>query len=202
MTVISGDELILRLRELYADIDAAYRAFAREVGLSCEGCDGVACCTVDLTLHTFVEMLYLRRGFNTLDVSRQLEILGRCRAMVKAREDDPFGEAYRSAVCALNMDGQCVLYEFRPMICRLAGIPHVIARPDGSTVESGGCAQYEQEIREAESSLKLDRSSFYRKMAELEIAIVHETGRRTSPRTVAEILGLEDLDEDLPWCEP
>jgi len=194
----SGEELIPRLRELYRLMDAAYTAVAEEVGFSCEGCDGVACCTVDVTLHTFAEMLYLRRGFNTLDMSRQLEVLGRARAIVKAKEDDPSGDFYRNAVCAVNFDGQCSLYEYRPMICRLAGIRHVFAKPDSSTVESVGCPRFETEIGPAHPDVILDRTGFYRKMAEIELAVVHILGKRTNPRTISEALGLEETDGYFP----
>lgn len=196
--MLSGDELIPRLAELYERMDSAYREAADEIGFSCEGCDGVKCCTVDLILHTFVEMLYLRRGFNTRDTSRQLEILGRCRAIIKSKEDDPCGEAYRNAVCALNLDGLCSLYEYRPMICRLAGIRHFVARPDGTAMDSGGCRRYEQEILSLHPDLRIDRTFFYRQMAEIEIEVVRALGKRTVPRTIAETLGLEDPDITLP----
>jgi hypothetical protein len=196
--MLSGDELIPRLTELYELIDSAYHGLADEIDFSCEGCDGVTCCTVDLTLHTFVEMLYLRRGFNTLDTSRQLEILGRCRAMIKSKEDDPCSDAYRNSVCALNFEGSCSLYEYRPMICRLAGIRHFIDRPDGTQMESSGCVRYEREVVSLHPDLKIDRTAFYRKMAEIEIEVVRVLGRRTAPRTIAEILGLEDPDLILP----
>lgn len=196
--MFSGEELIPRLRVLYGLIDAAYDEVAGRVGFSCSGCDGVACCTVDLILHTFAEMLYLRWGFNTLETSRQLEILGRSRSILQAKENDPYGGAYRNAVCALNFDGKCALYEFRPMICRLAGIPHAIGRPDGQIVESGGCIRYEQEIRPANPHLQLDRTGFYRQMAEIEMDAVRAFGKRTVSRTVAETLGRDDPEWVLP----
>lgn len=203
--MFSGDSLIPRLSELYRLIDEEYRAVSQRVGFSCEGCDGVKCCTVDVTLHTLVEMLCLRRGFNTLDTSRQLEILGRCRSMIKAKDDDPFGDEYRNAVCALNFEGQCVLYQYRPMICRLAGIRHFIVRPDGTETESCGCFRYERDIlgsptefQETLRELKIDRTPFYRGMAELEMEVVWALGTRTKSRTVAETLGLETPEDCFP----
>ena len=196
--MLSGDELIPRLTELYRLIDSAYHELADEIGFSCDGCDGITCCTVDLTLHTFVEMLYLRRGFNTLDTSRQLEILGRCLAMIKSKEDDPSSDNYRNAVCALNFEGSCSLYEYRPMICRLAGIRHFIDRPDGTKMESSGCVRCEREVVGLHPDQKIDRTAFYRKMAEIEIEVVRALGKRTAARTVAETLGLEDPELILP----
>jgi hypothetical protein len=197
----NGDCLIPRMRELYEEMDEAYRSISELAGFSCEACDGTRCCTVDVNLHTLAEMLYLRRGFNTLEVSIQLAIIGRCRSMIKAKEDDPFGDAYRDAVCALNFDGRCVLYEYRPMICRLAGIRHHISRPDGRVVESCGCAKFEQDVLGGFSStderrhrLRIDRTDYYRKMAALEMEVVRSRGRRTPSCTISETLGLDQLD--------
>ena len=189
--MFSGEELIPRLTELYRLMDSAYCEVSNQVGFSCEGCDGVKCCAVDLILHTAVEMLYLRRGFNTLDMSRQLEILGRCRGIIKAKADDALGDEYRNAVCGLNFEGLCVLYDYRPMICRLAGISHIIIRPDGTVTESGGCIRYHRDNQQDRPNLKIDRTDFYRQMAAIEIEVVRAVGKRTASRTVAEALGLE-----------
>jgi hypothetical protein len=196
--MFSGEELIPRLHELYEQMDAAYSSIANEVGFSCDDCDGVTCCTVDVTLHTFAEMFDLRRGFNALETSRQLEILGRCGEMVRAKEDDPLGDAYRNAVCVLNFDGRCGLYHHRPMICRLAGIPYFMSRPDGKVVDSGGCVRFIDDILPEHPDLRLERTDFYRKMARIEIEVVRALGKRTASRTVAETLGLEDPDNYLP----
>lgn len=194
--MVSGDELIPRLAELYRNIDSTYEAVVGEVGFSCGGCDGVKCCTVDLSLHTLIEMLYLRRGLNALGTSRQQNILQRCRQIVRDKRDDPYGSAYRSAVCALNFEGLCSLYEYRPMICRLAGVPHTIARPNGTTVESGGCVRYENDVLPRYPGPRIDRTQFYREMASIEMEIVRSRGSRTEPRTIAEALG-DDNPENL-----
>jgi len=190
--MFSGDGLIPRLNELYQQMDEAYCAIAKDAGFSCNGCDGVKCCTVDVTLHTFAEMVYLRRGFNSLKTSRQLEILGRSREIVKAKDENPFGDSYRNAVCTLNFDGLCSVYEYRPMICRLAGIPHFMSRPDGNTLESVGCVKYTNEILPKHPDLLLDRTEFYRSMARIEIEVVRERGKRTPSRTIAETVWRED----------
>ncbi len=192
--MVSGDELIPRLAELYRNIDSTYEAVVGEVGFSCGGCDGVKCCTVDLSLHTLIEMLYLRRGLNALGTLRQQNILQRCRQIVHDKRDDPRGPAYRSAVCALNFEGLCSLYEYRPMICRLAGVPHIIARPDGTSVESGGCVRYESDILPRHPGQRIDRTQFYRDMASIEMEIVRSRGSRTEPRTISEALGENQLE--------
>lgn len=198
--MFSGDELIPRLEELYRQMDDAYRMIAKEAGFSCNGCDGVKCCTVDVTLHTFAEMFYLRRGFNSLETSRQREILGRSGETVKAKDDDPFGRAYRSAVCSLNFEGMCSLYEHRPMICRLAGIPHAMTRPDGTSLKSGGCEAYTRDILPNHPALLFDRTEYYQRMARIEIEVVKALGKRTRSRTIAETIGREDAAGEFRHC--
>lgn len=187
----SSDELIPRLEELYRRMDRAYVAIADSVGFSCKECDGERCCTVDLTLHTSVEKQYLKKGLKTLDLSRQREILARCDAMLAAKEEDPYGDAYRNAVCVLNFNGLCILYRYRPMICRVAGIPHSILKPDGKIISREGCSRYQTLIQPAHPELKMDRTEFYREMAAIEISVIRTSGRRTVPGTIAETLGKE-----------
>jgi hypothetical protein len=186
--MFNGESLISRIAELYDKIDSAYAAAAEKIDLTCEGCDGVLCCTVDLTLHTFVEMSYLRQGFYALDPSMQSEILTKSRRMVSAKQQAPKGEDYRNAVCALNSAGACVLYQYRPMICRLAGVPHSFIRPNGSKSESGGCKKFDESIPAKNSGAILDRTEFYREMAAMEIEAVIARGQRTKKLTIAEIL--------------
>jgi Fe-S-cluster containining protein len=192
----SREDLIPRLNELYQTIDSAYTEVINEIGFSCVGCDGVKCCTIDLNLHTYIERFYLRRGFNSLDDATKQTISARSREIVEAKRLDPMGDAYRNSVCVLNFGGQCGLYEFRPMICRLAGIPHQIARPDGRIVESGGCSRFKETIDPSSSELKLDRTEFYREMASIEINIIRVTGRRASTLSVGEVLSAVESDDD------
>lgn len=187
--MLPDDELVLLLKELYDKIDSAYSQAAEQVGFSCQGCDGEQCCTVDLTLHTFVEAAYVRQGFEQLEQERRREVLTRCGEVLAAKVDDPAGPAYRDAPCVLNKNGLCSTYEHRPMICRLAGIPHVFRRPDGTFRESGGCPRYEAEILPHYPHLRIDRTQFYRDMAAIEIRAVRSAGHRAVSRTIAEIVG-------------
>lgn len=184
----SGTELSPRLVELYKLMDGAYSEASKQTGFSCKECDGVKCCTVDLIVHTFAEMLHLRRGFRVLDQPRRLEVKTRARNILKAKSKDAMGPEYREAVCALNFDGKCILYEYRPMICRLAGIPHLINRPNASQTTSGGCFRFENEKKPLFPDVVIDRTFFYREMAELELAVIRELGQRTRSLTIAEII--------------
>ena len=189
--MFTGENLIRRIEELYRKMDSAYAAAAEQTGLTCEGCDGVICCSVDLILHTFIEISYLRLGFKMLQPALQSEVLTKSRWMVDAKREAPHGDRYRTAVCALNFAGACILYKHRPMICRLAGIPHVFTRPDGSEAHSGGCKRFEETLRGQNPEAKIDRSPFYREMASMELEAILAQGRRTEKLTVSEALVIE-----------
>jgi Fe-S-cluster containining protein len=139
-----------------------------------------------------VEKLYLKSGFNTLDAVTQRDILARCDDVLKVRDDDPCSAAYRNAVCVLNIGGKCALYPYRPMICRLAGIPHFFLRPDGRIVEGDGCTRYRSDVQPVCPGLKIDRTPFYRGMALLEIDVMRKTGKRAVCATIAETMRRED----------
>jgi Fe-S-cluster containining protein len=176
-----------RLQELYEQIDDIYRKVAIQSAFSCDGCDGAKCCTVDLIVHTFAEMLYMRRGLDALNRSTRLEINQRSKQIVELKRLDSLGE-YRNTVCAANLDGKCLIYHYRPMICRLAGIAHFIEKPSGAKVFGPGCERFEHIVNDNISLEKIDRTPFYRKLAELEIETINSQGKRTSSRTIAEIL--------------
>jgi hypothetical protein len=189
---LSQSAMIIRLQDLYQRMDESYREAARQTGFSCDNCDGEACCTVDLRIYTFAEKLFLQHGLASLEAPLREEIRRRCREMLKAKEEDPLGAAYRNSVCALNFRGRCVLYQYRPMICRLAGIPHFITRPDGKTLERGGCIRYEKEFQPSNPDVRVNRSDLYRDMAILELDVVRARHERTPPETIAELLAQEE----------
>lgn len=190
---MSEDDPSSRIAELFQGMDRAYCRVAAEVGLSCEGCDGIRCCTVDLRMFTSAEMDYLRAGLDRLEPHVRDAVQDRCRSMVESKLRDPDGEEYRNMVCVLNLDGRCALYDYRPMICRLAGLPHFAVRPDGSLLESGGCERFRVQIENLDPSLRIDRTGFYNSMAALELETVQKTRKRTNPQTISETLHPDNI---------
>ncbi|MFH0960165.1 MAG: YkgJ family cysteine cluster protein [Pseudomonadota bacterium] len=182
-----GIDTSSRLKQLYEQIDYFYRKAATQSAFSCHGCDGAKCCTVDLIVHTSAEMLYMRRGLGALNPSTKLEIKKRSKHIVELKRLDYLGE-YRNSVCAANFDGKCRIYDYRPMICRLAGIPHFIDKPNGTRIFGPGCDRFELGASEGKTVEKIDRTPFYNKLAEMEIEVINNQGRRTPSLTIAEIL--------------
>ena len=78
-------------------------------------------------------------------------------------------------MCPLNREGRCLLYAFRPMICRLHGIPHEL-RPPGRPVSYGpGCRLF-SERHGRQPYVAFDRSPLYARMAGLEQEIRRALG--------------------------
>lgn len=155
-----------RLKTLYAAMDQKYKEAADYYGFHCQGCRD-NCCLTRFYHYTLLEYLYILKGYNTLGSDRQIETKNRalevCR---KTDEADKKGTAVR-LMCPLNFDGLCILYDYRPMICRLHGIPHELQKAGQNVIHSPGCDAFAEQNRE-KSYFKFDRTPFYIKMAELE----------------------------------
>jgi hypothetical protein len=70
-------------------------------------------------------------------------------------------------MCPLNDEQRCILYAYRPMICRLHGIPHQLRRPDGQRQVGPGCGDFDRQCANSDPKL-LDRTPLYIDLAALE----------------------------------
>ena len=182
-----------RLRVIYEAMDQKYKEAADYYGFHCQGCHD-NCCLTRFYHYTLLEYLYILKGYNTLEPGRQIEIKNRaievCR---KTDESDEKGMTVR-LMCPLNFNALCILYDYRPMICRLHGIPHELQKVGHSVMYSPGCEAFTKQIKSKEY-YKFDRTPFYIKMAELENELKKAAGiTQKLKMTVAEMLikGLRD----------
>jgi hypothetical protein len=91
-------------------------------------------------------------------------------------------------MCALNFDGRCLLYPFRPMICRLHGIPSEFQLPGRSKSFSPGCETFTGRCGQ-QPYIPFDRSRFYLAMADLEKKLKSRFGLEPKIKmTVGEII--------------
>jgi len=155
-----------RLEGIYKKMDEKYNETANHYGFCCPGCED-NCCFTRFYHHTFAEYLYLQKGFEKLERGNRGEIQERafsvCRQM---GELDKAGLPVR-LLCPLNYEGMCILYEYRPMICRLHGLPHEIIMPGRVKKTGPGCGEFNARCSDKEY-LKFDRTLFYTEMAGLE----------------------------------
>lgn len=142
------DKLVDHIRRYLEQVNRADSLFRsvhdthRELITCKPGCND--CCSVYFEL-SFVEAFYISGMFHDgLDAgarSRALEraeksqeLFDRARSLLAAaaEKDSPNGSELEDAAarikipCPLNEDGVCVLYDHRPITCRLYGIPQRI----------------------------------------------------------------------------
>jgi len=106
-----NDDPIERLAVLAEQVDGDFAAIHQRQAarMQCRaGCS--ACCRARLSI-TRVEEVFLRRGLATLSDERRAELSARAR------------EENREMCPALDGDGRCGVYPFRPLICRTYGVP-------------------------------------------------------------------------------
>jgi Fe-S-cluster containining protein len=161
--------LLNRLETLFGEMNRAYTAVAGKYGFQCNGCAD-NCCLTRFYHHTLLEYLFLVEGIRTLEPDVRHSIKNQA-LMVGARLDeaDRRGESLR-IMCPLNRQERCMLYRYRPMICRLHGIPFELQRPGGSSSKHPGCDEFFNQCRQRGQTdyIRFDRTPFYRMMAALE----------------------------------
>ena len=185
-----------RLKTLWADMDAAYTAAAVHYGFECRGCVE-NCCRTRFYHHTLLEYLYLLEGYQSLRPDQQRDLQDRAR-MVSDYQNRPDRDLrHGNHMCPLNTEGRCRLYAYRPMICRLHGIPHKLFTLGGQEVRGPGCDQFQQRCQDR-PTMEIDRTPFYTRMALLEKELRQATGYFSKIKlTVAEMI-CSFVEQDLP----
>jgi Fe-S-cluster containining protein len=178
---------IQRLKRIYAAMDDAYDRAAKRYGFSCDGCRD-NCCRTRFYHHTFIEYTYLKQGLMALDAEVQDQIKLRAITVLdtveKARDNR---EAVR-LMCPLNVDTRCILYPYRPMICRLHGIPYELRKPGQPGIMGPGCSTFDRRCGH-KPYISFDRTPLYLDMAKLEQAVRKATRFRGKIKmTVSEMI--------------
>lgn len=181
-----------RLQMIYAAMDHQYNQAATYYRFDCHACTD-NCCRTRFYHHTYVEYLYIIEGVKTLNSKRQFEIKQRALEIYqKSAELDKQGKPVR-LMCPMNVDNLCILYPYRPMICRLHGIPHELQKSASSRVYGPGCETFDGRCSE-KSYFKFDRTSFYVEMAALENKFKQTAGIEGKIKlTIAEMIAGEKL---------
>ena len=183
-----------RLKTLFAAMDRKYQEAADYYGFQCKGCED-NCCFTRFYHHTLLEYFYLHEGYRLLDAEKQVEV--KCRAFDVCRETekaDIKGEAVR-LMCPVNDSGLCLLYAYRPMICRLHGIPHELTSPGGIVSKASGCGMFNRTCP-VTGHYTFDRTPFYAEMAAMEKELrLSAGGMQKIKMTVAEMITSFDAEE-------
>ena len=181
--------LLAKLSTLYVEMEEAYDRIASQLGLSCENCSQ-NCCTSYFLHHTYIEWAYLWEGIKACNEEKQNGFLHKAEAYVREAESLLAKGLHPEILCPLNEDGLCRLYTHRLMICRMHGDPNSFFQPDGKKLRFPGCKTCQEGYADSTNVPVLDRTDFYRRLAELERQYLEQEARPL-PRvklTLAEML--------------
>jgi Fe-S-cluster containining protein len=173
------------LKTLYASMDKTWDKIATGYHFHCNGCED-NCCKSLFFHHTHIEKAYLIHGFNGLDQDTKEKIL--IRAKNYCSKTFPKGSEINALkiICPLNEDGLCLLYPFRPMICRLHGLPHELKKPGVEPVKGPGC---DAGLFDDKPYIKFDRTPFYQQMAQIEMKFRRDSNKAyKTKQTIAQML--------------
>jgi Fe-S-cluster containining protein len=159
-------QFLQELSRLFERMDRAYEQAAERHGFVCGGCED-NCCETRFYHHTLIEFLYLNHGLALLPADQRERIVWRAGAAVQAMDAADGSARPVPVMCPLNEAQRCRLYAYRPMICRLHGIPHQLRRPDGQRLEGPGCGDFDRRCGRS-NRIFLDRTPLYAALADLE----------------------------------
>ncbi|UCD33378.1 MAG: hypothetical protein JSV38_05780 [Desulfobacterales bacterium] len=155
-----------QLTHIFTSMDQAYQEAANYYHFLCTGCED-SCCFTRFYHYTLLEYFFILEGYQRLSHQQQVEIEQRAKEVCRKTGAADKNKAPMRLMCPLNADGWCLAYDFRPMICRLHGIPHELHRPDGSVMQGKGCDAFYRQCAQ-KAPFVFDRTPFYRNMANLE----------------------------------
>ena len=167
IAVDRGRHELQALAVLFEDMDRAYRRVAGLHHLDCQGCPD-NCCRTLFHHHTLVEVLYVYTGLcSPQAVEQRAECFRRAQAFQCAQAKAAAGQVPSRAWCPLSQQARCRLYAFRPMICRLHGVPNRFRHPVRGWVSGPGCHRLPPSLPAAPDQW-LDRTPFSERLADIE----------------------------------
>lgn len=163
-----------RLHSIFTAMDRCYTEAAEHYGFHCRGCED-NCCRTRFYHHTYLEYLYIHAGLNKLTHQKKQEVQSRAALICRQAEKADERTTPVRLMCPLNSDGLCTLYIYRPMICRLHGIPHELRKPGQNVTRGPGCGMFAVQCS-SKSYREFDRTPFYFEMAKLESELKQSAG--------------------------
>ncbi len=158
-------EYFEKLNMLYIKMDNAYDEAASHYGFECNGCED-NCCKSFFYHHTYIEKDYLLSKAKDFSHDQRVS-LKKSAGLYLDEISQGSIEKKNKPVCPLNSNSKCILYNQRPMICRLHGIPHHLKIPGREIQKSPGC-NAGSPLFNLTTYYSFDRIPFYKKMAEIE----------------------------------
>ena len=163
-----------RLRVQYSAMDRQYHQAADHYGFNCHACED-NCCRTRFYHHTYIEYLFIQEGVKTLGRKRQLEVKSSARKICNQSTELDKNRRPVRLMCPLNIENLCILYPYRPMICRLHGIPHELRKSAGNPTHGPGCRTFNCRCK-GKNYIAFDRTPIYLNLAALENEFKHAAG--------------------------
>jgi len=192
---------IQRIRNLSSTIDKAYAEAARYYGFDCKGCDR-NCCKEFFCHYTLAEYMFLMHGLALLEQEDKRALFRRAEEVKQWYRLHDAARQSERVMCPLNRNGFCVLYAYRPMICRLQGIPHLVKTPGQPLRRGPGCHVFNENIRMVpHADCGFDHTPFYTEMAAIEREIRNTLQYQDRyKKTVADMLvDIRDAEKCSEW---
>ena len=191
-----------KVGKLFLAMNEKYHETATHYGFHCNGCVDNCCMTL-FYHHTYLEFFYLKTGFERLSSHLKNQLHQRAVEVCRQHHETNPKRISARTMCPANIEGKCVVYHYRPMICRLHGIPSEWSIPQKSgavrTFISSGCEEFSRQCKKTEYH-KFDRTSFYKQMAMLENQLKTHFGiDQKIKKTVAEIILCETPSEQIAF---
>jgi len=183
-----------QVADIYNQMDQAYCKSADAYDFVCNGCED-NCCNTHFFHHTHIEFGYLVEGLQQLSVPQQDRVIETAHQVCEKSQKLLTLNKRVWLMCPLNEHGKCLLYDYRPMICRLHGIAHELKFPGKPVQYTPGCDAFSQHFKvlNLNDYYTLDRTPHYTRMARLEQQFMAEYFiKQRFKKTVAEML-------ILPW---
>ncbi len=190
-----------KLKALFSSMDEKYAKAAAHYGFVCDGCDD-NCCLTRFHHHTFLEFFCLKKAIEELPDNLRKQALEKAKDVVVAHAEADKDEGAVRIMCPVNFEGRCAVYENRPMICRLHGIPSELKPPGGlgsaRLIVMPGCDAFSRQC-ESMNYRPFDRTQFYLKLSALENEFKKSLGLdRKIKMTVAQIVLCDPDDLAIP----
>lgn len=182
---MTHDDVFTPIEILYAKMDEAWDKVALQYGFTCNDCED-NCCRSLFFHHTAIEKAYFLQGVNQLNTETRHAVQQKARDWCQQTFDEAESVKSLKIFCPVNQDGKCLLYQFRPMICRLHGLPHELNIPGRERVTGPGCdaGRFEEKLY-----IPFNRTLFYKEMARLESEYQQKhAGTGRIKQTIAQML--------------
>jgi len=171
----SSEKYVNQIEHIFQLMDEAYQKAADVYKFVCNGCKD-NCCETRFFHHTHIECIYLIEGFKQLSEQQKTSIIENATNVVERTKILLESEEPVRLLCPLNENGRCLIYHYRPMICRLHGIAHELQIPGQQLQYTPGCEAFIAHCNamKIENYYSLDRTPHYIRMAQLEQAYKKE----------------------------